>query len=143
MKRNLSIFLAVSVALVFLFSCSGIIDKGPSNEQTKQIFSGYFKKSIPLNWAGSLMGGKLQSIEFLEINRGKSIKSMNGGRLPEVYAARCEDCWPVTMHVKGVAMANMIFSRQKHPFEDRASFNLCKGYDGGWLIDTGDMMMSM
>ena len=66
---------------------------------------------------------------------------MNGGRLPEVYAAYSEDCWPVNMHVKGTALANMFFSKEVHHFEDQTSFVLCKKYDGTWGIDPGDKLM--
>lgn len=138
MKKN-------SLVLVFAFllaSCS-FMDNGPNNQETQVLFEQYFQKQFPKEWAGSMMGGRLQEITITNVNRGKSIKNQNGGRLPEEYATRSKDCWPVSMHVKGMAMANMLLSSQPHEFEEDANFTLCQSYEeNSWTIRSDKMMTS-
>ena len=141
MKKILAV-LGVLVVATMLCSCDKFMDKGPTNEQTQQIFENFFKKSIPIDWAGSMMGGKLKNITLTNVKRGESMKKSNNGQLPPDYSSTCQDCWPVSMRVKGVAMANMIFNWKEHSFEEETSFKLCKTYENGWMIFTDGRMMT-
>jgi hypothetical protein len=119
-----------------------ILDNGPTNEQAQQIFQGTFQKSIPIDWAGSMMGGTVESVAVTNVVRGKSLKEQNGGTLPPPYNSSYQDCWPVAMHVKGVSLANMIFNTQRHPFEEDTNFKLCKTYENKWQIFTDGRIMT-
>lgn len=138
MKKN-------SLVLVFVFllaSCS-FIDNGPSDQETQVLFEQYFQSQFPLEWAGSMAGGKLQELSITNVKRGQSIKSQNGGRLPEEYAAQNKDCWPVSMHVKGTAMANLFLTSRINEFEEDAKFMLCKSYEeNSWTVKSDKMMTS-
>jgi hypothetical protein len=125
--------------LLSVCSCA-LFDSGPSNQQVKEIFTGYFQKNLPLSWGGSLMGSRLKKLDLVEVKqRGKSLKSGNNGRLPELYAMHYDDCWPVIIHAKGVAMANMIFKQEAHAFDKEGNFLLCKDHFGKWGIE-GDVL---
>lgn len=105
-------------------------------QQVEEIFKNYLQKHLPTNWAGSLLGGELKRLDLLEVQEiGKSMKNTNGGKMPELYAAAYQDCWPVRLHAKGISMANLILKSEEHPFNQIGRFMLCITYDNRWGIE--------
>ncbi|EKE21331.1 MAG: hypothetical protein ACD_7C00279G0007 [uncultured bacterium] len=121
-KSNYIIILATALLTI---STSAYSENGPTNEQLQTLLTNFFKKHTPIEWVHYAAVGKIKKIEFLEINRDKSLKEYNRGQLPQTYSANNSDCWPVKTHVKGVALSML---GSEYPFEDKPRFIICQGY---------------
>lgn len=121
MKKSLFI-----IALAIIVSTPAYGSDAPPQDIVKKLFSTYFKKNIPIKWVGNNVVGKIESIEFVKVERSEtSLREYNNGQLPSPYDSTSTDCWPVQLHVKGIALD---MHSKKYPFEDNPRFMLCVGY---------------
>ncbi len=132
MKKFL-ILLALLSSIVMVIGCS--FDKGPSNQQIAKSLMTYFSNGgLPVSWAGSWLGAtKVTVNQAWVVARGKSLKAINGGRMPEEYAGQYQNCWPIKLKVEGVAQSKLFFNQtQAHPFLGEKTFLFCKDSFGKW-----------
>jgi hypothetical protein len=119
-------YITITVAIVFFALTFSACSSGPSDKIAKDAVTECLSNGgLPLSWGGSLMGARLDSIETIEIVE-KGNYNKEGKYLP------------MRIRVKGVSMANMIFSKERHEFDAVGEFFLYKDDYGKWKarIDT-------
>lgn len=125
MKKGL---IAIVLTIIISTSAYGSDDsmRTITGEVIQKLFSTYFKRNTPIKWVGNNVVGKVETIEFLKVERSeKTLKEYNDGQVPAPYNSTSTDCWPVQLHVKGIALD---LDNKKYPFEDNPRFMLCVGY---------------
>lgn len=133
------ILVVLALAMLAICSCSKLVDKGPTNEETKQIFTEQIQKGKLPIWTGSHFGGKIKSFEITKVDRKDSLKKENGGVLPPQYSGSNKDCWPVRFHIKGEAVGYNEFNRPfPNNFDEDDDFIMCRTYQDDWNIDLVD-----
>lgn len=97
------------------------IDK-PTDQEVTSAIATALHKSVPLTWAGNLMGGSKGVVKSLSIQQW--------GTYNEQYKY-----WPVKVRVVGTCEVDNLFSTETKSFDKVGDFKLKKDDYGKWIAE--------
>jgi hypothetical protein len=94
----------------------------PTDQEVASAIATYLKKSVPVLWAGNLMGGSNGMVKTLSIQKW--------GNYNDQYRY-----WPVNVRVAGTCTVDNIFSKETKSFDKTGDFKLKKDDYGNWTAE--------